>query len=30
MLDASARQAAQVVLRSCEGLLGAFVEPVRQ
>jgi hypothetical protein len=29
MLDASARQAAQVVLRSCEGLLGAFLAPVR-
>ena len=28
MLDASARQAAQVVLRSCEALLAAFVEPV--
>ncbi|HEY4022873.1 MAG TPA: hypothetical protein VGM75_29555 [Pseudonocardiaceae bacterium] len=29
MLDASARQAAQVVLRSCEGLLGAFLAPVQ-
>ena len=30
MLDASARQAAQVVLRSCEGLMSAYLEPVRQ
>ncbi|HEX3780338.1 MAG TPA: hypothetical protein VHX38_11770 [Pseudonocardiaceae bacterium] len=29
ILDAAAQQAAQVVLRSCEGMLGAFAAPAR-